>query len=66
MPDEIGDFIVCPYCEHIHVDKCDYPEDLINEERDMDCNNCGKTFEASCEVKYIFSTYEKKEEEDEN
>jgi len=61
MVNKIDDLIICPYCDFKHYDQCDYPEGLDNEEAEMDCDSCGKTFIVSGELSWTYRTYEKKE-----
>ena len=65
MPEKIGDFIICPYCNSTHPDMCDYPEGLASGgEEEMNCWECGKLFTVTCEVSYTFYANEKKEEKE--
>ena len=51
-----GDEVVCPWCNHEHRDSWDY-DWTANETAEIDCEECGKTFEArrSFDVTYYSS-----------
>lgn len=60
MPDEVSDnYIICPYCTYIHLDVCDYPEDIYNQQ-EMDCDECKKTFLVIGEMSWTYETSKKK------
>ena len=61
MPEKIGDFIVCPYCNSTHPNMCDYLEGIASgEECDMTCWKCGRDFTVSAEAIWTFYANEKK------
>ena len=60
MCDKKGDLIICPHCNSKHTNMCDYPEDVrLNNETDMECWECGKSFTVIAEASWIFKTYKK-------
>ena len=62
MADQIGNFIICPYCDYIFPDMCDYPEEKdIVDGMEMECenSNCKRTFTVIGELHWTFQTYRK-------
>ncbi len=57
MPDKTGNFIICPYCDSVHENKCDYPSSLaLGNEIVMNCWECGKTYTVRAEAIWTFYT----------
>lgn len=48
------DYIVCPRCQHIHFDTCDYPGRGSNDEvNEMECEECGHQFRVRTLFAYV-------------
>ena len=56
-------FVICPHCNHRHVDMCDYgfDGDRNEEEKEFTCDSCGKEFIAMLHISYEFSTWKKEQ-----
>jgi len=52
---ECTEFIVCPYCGHVHVDSWEWNGD-DERERDGECEACGKPFRWTRHVSIKYST----------
>jgi transcription elongation factor Elf1 len=55
---------VCPHCDYVDEDLCDYPEEL-NEDyatTTMTCGNCEQEFKVSMTISYSYSTEKLKED----
>jgi transposase len=50
------DNVVCPYCGYVHEDSWEYGQDGGN----MECSECGKTFDWECHIQVSYSTSRKK------
>lgn len=47
-------YIVCPRCQHIHLDTCDYPGEGWNDEvNEMECAACGHEFRVRTVFAYV-------------
>lgn len=48
------DEIVCPYCGYEYGDSWEFDDDV-----ELDCDECGKTFDATREFEITYSTTKK-------
>jgi len=44
--------VICPHCSHQHNQESGY--DLYGYPKPMDCDECGKTFNAWVETEYVY------------
>ena len=51
-------FIVCPYCDYVDEESCDYPEALDGDyaTTTMDCASCAKEFSVTLKISYTYTT----------
>ena len=63
-------FIICPFCGHVHQDTCDYPwrtgysDEWKDEgEKVFDCDKCQREFLVILLVTHSFECYPKKEDQ---
>ena len=58
------DSAICPYCNHIHMNRCDFNFDMT-EDQTLICDFCGKEFDVTQHISISYSTYKKEKPREE-